>query len=151
MFNLEPIDWKRSKVPRTLVSIYTDNQLNPSLKGPMIIYSGSCTVGKGKILNNLRTVGSRTQADIENLGSDLSPPLGLSIQSLHLLECWQLTALSWIPLEALPSAEEFVWDHMPFLGPVHIQWLGTVGMSDWPPLSLFRITLKGYCTAQPLS
>lgn len=45
----------------------------------MVIYSGSCTLGKGQILNNLRMLGYRTQVDIENLGSDLSPRSELSI------------------------------------------------------------------------
>lgn len=62
-----------------MLSIYTNNQLNPSLKRSIVIYSGSCTPGKGQILNNLRMVGYRTQVDIENLGSDLSPCSDLSI------------------------------------------------------------------------
>lgn len=91
----------------TMLSIYTNNQLNPSLKGPIVIYSGSCTLGKGQILNNLRMVGYRTH--ILKIWAQIYHFVQiLAFQSLHLLECWQLPAMRWIPLEALPSAKEFL-------------------------------------------
>lgn len=53
-----------------MVSIYSNDYLNPSQRDlSMVIYSSNWVLGKGEILNILRTVGYRIQVDIETQGS----------------------------------------------------------------------------------
>lgn len=53
-----------------MVSIYSNDYLNPSQRDlSMVIYSSNWVLGKGEIINILRTVGYRIQVDIETQGS----------------------------------------------------------------------------------